>query len=124
MAEMTSPTIDADVSGDAPAAPSDAGDREHRAKVTRRRRRMALGLVAIVGLYLMGTFLNPRVVPRLSFLPAPPSRGTWFDTCNDAPGNRHTESWERYGVFWSRTEFHTLAGCIDQPPPADPGQGG
>ena len=98
-------------------ATSETVDERRRTRLRRRRVRMAVGLVAIIGLYLMGTFLNPRVVPRFSFLPRPPSRGTWFDTCNGAPGNRHTESWERYGVFWSRTEFHTLAGCIDPPPP-------
>lgn len=114
---MASPTIETEIPGDAHASSSEASKRERRARRTRRQWWVLLGVVAIVGLYLMGTFLNPRVVPRLSVLPAPASRGTWFDTCNGAPGNRHTESWERYGVFWSRTEFHTLAGCIDQPPP-------
>lgn len=72
-------------------------------------------IVSVV--YLAATFLNPRVVPRLAILPAPESRGTWFDSCNGRPGNRHTEEWSRLGGFWVRSEFHTLAGCIDAPPP-------
>ena len=74
-------------------------------------------MIAFLALgYLGATLLNPRVMPRLAILPAPESRGAWFDTCNGAPGNRHSESWERSGGFWIRSEFSTLGGCIDLPP--------
>jgi hypothetical protein len=77
--------------------------------------RALVAIVAVTVCYLGATFLNPRVVPRLSVLPAPPSR-TWFDTCEGRPLNRHTEQWQRDGFLWIRTEFSTLAGCISDTP--------
>jgi hypothetical protein len=72
--------------------------------------------VAVLTLYVGMTFLNPRVVPRASFLPAPTSRGEWYDTCEGRPLNRHSEEWTRGTFIWTRSEFSTLAGCIEQNP--------
>ena len=103
MAVTETPTAEA---GPARPAPSPRLHRWSKAAA-------AVVLVALV--YLGGTFLNPRVVPRLAVLPAPEGR-VWFDTCNGAPGNRHTETWSRRDGFWIRSEFATLGGCIERPP--------
>jgi hypothetical protein len=88
---------------------------EVEARSSRWAGRVLVAIVLVSVCYLAATFLNPRVVPRLSVLPAPPSR-TWFDTCEGRPLNRHTEEWQRDGFLWIRTEFSTLAGCIRDTP--------
>ena len=80
----------------------------------RRVRRVVLVVVAVLGLYLAATFLNPRVIPRARFLPAPASRGVWYDTCEGRPANRHEEQWVRGTFLWSSWETSTLGGCIAQ----------
>lgn len=65
-----------------------------------------LGLSVCLVLYLGLSMVAPKAVPRLAFLPSPPSR-TWNDGCND-----HTESWKRSPVFWTREEWRGLVGCI------------
>lgn len=107
MAATQTPAVEP---GPASAATGVAARRRARAG-----RVLAAAVLVAVG-YLAVTFLNPRVVPRLAVLPAPEGR-VWFDTCNGAPGNRHSESWQRSGGFWIRSEFSTLGGCIDEPPP-------
>ena len=70
--------------------------------------------LAFLGLYLVMTLLNPRLVPRASFLPAPASRGVWYDTCEGRPLNRHEEKWAQGTFTWTRSEFSTLGGCIEK----------
>jgi hypothetical protein len=92
------------------AAPTEAPTVD--AAPRRRGRRVALAVLIVLVGYLVLTFANPRIVPRLRVLPKPEGRGHWFDDCNGRPGNRHQEWWEASGPFWTRAEFATVAGCI------------
>lgn len=65
--------------------------------------------------YLLGTFVAPQTVPRLTVLPEPPtvSFPTPMEECGGPPNTRMSyRTWERNGVLWDEIVTSTLGTCL------------